>query len=240
MTDIRLALMTGIDIPIPDCGLSLHQPSIKEISLLGEDVFFLTSKLLCLTKEMIGEIAKDNVENFEFNIILEILKQDQSKKNDISNLFVLLFPEWKTTFSPRSFVLSKGTEIVVIDQKNFSSFQTVLKRVLCFDYGYNDGEFNTVGKKGKAIAEKLLRARQRVAAQKAKEGGKRTLDQYISNLVVGVSSMSLKDAIDLTLYQLYDLLERYQLWVSWDCDIKARLAGASIDTPVIDWMKQIH
>jgi hypothetical protein len=36
MNDIRAALMTGIDIPIPECKLIMHQPSIKEISYLGE------------------------------------------------------------------------------------------------------------------------------------------------------------------------------------------------------------
>ena len=32
--DIRLALMTGVDIPIQELQLILHQPTIKEISLM--------------------------------------------------------------------------------------------------------------------------------------------------------------------------------------------------------------
>jgi len=38
--DIRLALMTGIDIPIPECNIVIHQPTIKEISLIGEEEYF--------------------------------------------------------------------------------------------------------------------------------------------------------------------------------------------------------
>lgn len=240
--ELKLALMTGVDIPIPNCHLVLHQPTLKEISIIGEETFFVTSKILCLGKHLIEQLANTTIQtkNAEFNIVLEIIRQDKDKKNDINNLFVLLFPEWKISFTPRSFVLSKGEEIVTLDENNYTSFQTVLKRVLCFESGDKGNEFNTVGSKGKAIAEKLLKARQRVAAQKAREGGKKTLDQYISTIVIGVGSMSLQDTINLTLYQLYDLLERYQLWVSWDCDIRARLAGANIQTPVIDWMKQIH
>jgi hypothetical protein len=34
--DIRLSLMTGADIPIPSCQLIMHQPSIKEIGMIGE------------------------------------------------------------------------------------------------------------------------------------------------------------------------------------------------------------
>ena len=37
MKDFSLALMTGVDIPIPECQLTVHQPSIKEISMLGEN-----------------------------------------------------------------------------------------------------------------------------------------------------------------------------------------------------------
>ena len=31
--DIRLALMCGTDIPLPECQLVIHQPRIKEIAL---------------------------------------------------------------------------------------------------------------------------------------------------------------------------------------------------------------
>ena len=39
--DIRLALMTGVDIPIPELQATLHQPTIKEISYLGEKEFLI-------------------------------------------------------------------------------------------------------------------------------------------------------------------------------------------------------
>jgi hypothetical protein len=42
------------------------------------------------------------------------------------------------------------------------------------------------------------------------------------------------------MYQLYDLIERYGLYINWDLDIKSRLAGASGDKPVENWMKPIH
>ena len=35
--DIRLALITGVDIPIPECQITAHQPSIKEIAMIGEE-----------------------------------------------------------------------------------------------------------------------------------------------------------------------------------------------------------
>jgi hypothetical protein len=64
--------------------------------------------------------------------------------------------------------------------------------------------------------------------------------QYLSALTIGISSMSLSDAMNLTIYQLYDLLERYSLYINWDLDIRSRLAGAKVDKPVENWMKSIH
>jgi hypothetical protein len=59
-------------------------------------------------------------------------------------------------------------------------------------------------------------------------------------LTIGVGSMGLKDVMNLTLYQLYDLVERYMLFVNWDMDIKSRLAGGKPDSQPDNWMKNIH
>jgi hypothetical protein len=52
--------------------------------------------------------------------------------------------------------------------------------------------------------------------------------------------MSLEETLNLTLYQLYDLVERYTLYTNWDIDIRSRLAGAKPDSKPDDWMKNIH
>jgi hypothetical protein len=41
--------------------------------------------------------------------------------------------------------------------------------------------------------------------------------------------MSLSEAMKLTMYQMYDLMERYSLYMNWDIDIRSRLAGAKPD-----------
>jgi hypothetical protein len=52
--------------------------------------------------------------------------------------------------------------------------------------------------------------------------------------------MSLKDCLNLTMYQLYDLVERYMLYVNWDIDLRSRLAGGKPDSKPDNWMKIIH
>ena len=70
-----------------------------------------------------------------------------------------------------------------------------------------------------------MRARQRVAEQKmqGEGGGGSMFSQYLSILTVAIGSMSLKDLCELTMYQMYDLVERYTLYLNWDLDVKSRL-----------------
>ena len=116
----------------------------------------------------------------------------------------------------------------------------LISSVFCINSGPMETQsFNPQGQKAKEIAEKLMRARQRVAAQK-QDGGGSIFAQYISVLTVGLNSMSLKECQELTMYQLFDLVERYMLYVNWDLDIRSRLAGAKGDKQPDNWMKNIH
>jgi hypothetical protein len=87
-----------------------------------------------------------------------------------------------------------------------------------------------------------MKGRQRIAEEKARNGENAgsVMAQYISTLTVGLSSMSLQDIMNLTLYQLYDLVERYMLFVNWDMDIKSRLAGGKPENQPDNWMKNLH
>jgi hypothetical protein len=46
--------------------------------------------------------------------------------------------------------------------------------------------------------------------------------------------------MDLTMFQLYDLVERYMLYINWDMDIRSGLAGGKPDSKPDNWMKNIH
>jgi len=82
--------------------------------------------------------------------------------------------------------------------------------------------------------------RVKTAESKGEKSDSGILSRYVSILTIGLESMSLKDCLNLTLYQIYDLIERYGLYTSWDLDIKSRLAGGKPDSKPDDWMKNIH
>lgn len=235
--------MTGADIPIQELQIVLHQPTIKEISLMGESMFFSAIQYLCLNKEFLIEDKRvlSNLNNFQ--VLMEVLEHSKNpdKKIAISTLLSLLFPNYKVIITPRSIILN-GESNILIDENNFSSFQEILQQVLCASNILQGDNvvYNPGNDKAKAIMEKIMRGRKKAAELKAKEGQDSILGRYLSILTIGVNGMSLQNCIDLTLYQLFDLVDRFNLYIAWDTDMRVRLAGGDPKQEVENWMKEIH
>lgn len=241
MDDIRLALICGTDIPIPAIQGVIHQPKIKEIALLGESDFFIAVQCLNVNKDFLSQdkTLLQNTSNFQIFMTIMSEKETKDKRHATQQLLSLLFPKHNVMLTPRS-ILMQGEQSFMIDESNFDAVQEVLKQIFCISNKNNQqAGFNPANDKAREIAEKLMRGRQRVAELNGTANAS-IFSQYLSILTVGLSSMSLQELMDLTMYQLYDLVERYQLYISWDIDIRSRLAGAKPDDKPDNWMKNIH
>ena len=242
MVDVRLALMAGSDIPLPECQITLHQPSIKEISFLGETDFFIGVQCLCLHKSMFVEdkAALSDINNFQIFMTMMMDASTADKKVCVQQLLNLLFPKYKVLMTPRSILFQGDGDSQVVDESNFETLQDVVRQVFCANTGPMDQQaFNPANDAAREIAQKLMRGRQRVAAQR--DGGSQSsFSRYLSILTIGLDSMSLHDLVNCTMYQMYDLLERYMLYINWDLNIRTRLAGGKPDSQPEDWMKNIH
>ena len=240
--DIRLALITGVDIPIPELQATLHQPTIKEISYIGEKDFLVGIQCLSIQKTMVvqDESLLSTTSNFQIFMTIMNDKNTQDKKQCVLSAMNLLFPGYMIFITPRAISMNCDKGNVIIDEGNFEKFQQIISQVFCLSKS-DASSFNPGDAKAKAIADKLMKGRQKIAAEKAAGNGDGSVfAQYVSTLTVGLGSMSLQDCINLTMYQMYDLVERYSLYINWDIDLKSRLAGAKPDKPVDNWMKQIH
>ena len=240
--DTRLSLMCGTDYPVPECQLIIHQPRIKEIALIGESDFFSGIQCLCLNKTMFvkDESLLANTNNFQIFMTIMQEKEAADKKFAVQQVCPLLFPKYKVMFTPRSVLLSGDNGSIMIDESNFEFLQKALTDICCLKTGPMDQQsFNPANSKAREIAEKLMRGRQRVAAQKG-ENNISIFSQYLSILTVGLNSMSLQEVMNLTMFQLYDLVERYMLYINWDMDVRCRLAGGKPENQPDNWMKNIH
>ena len=228
MESINLALITGVDIPIPECRLTVHQPSIKEISVMGEREFFRGVQTICISKPMDrNDLA--NISNFQIFMKIVMDKAEKDRKQNVLDTLFILFPKYKVTILPRSLLFNINNENIIIDENNFSSLQEVLRQISCLN-GSKGDQFNPGNAAAAEIARKLERGRQRVAAQKQGAGNNASVfSQYLSILSVGLH-MSLQDLSNLTVYQFYDLIDRYTLYINWDLDLRQRLAGGTPDS----------
>ena len=234
--------MCGIDIPIPECQLVIHQPRIREIAYLGEQDFFTGVQTLCIDKKMMiqDKALLDTTNNFQIFMTIMSEKETADKKEAVQQVCTLLFPDCKTIFTPRSMILQGKDGMITIDENNFEPMQQMVTQICCLRSGPGDQQsFNPANEKAAEIARKLMRGRQIVAEQKG-ETNTSIFSQYLSTLTVGLHSMSLQDLMDLTMFQLYDLIERYMLYINWDMDIRSRLAGGKPDSKPDNWMKNIH
>lgn len=241
MINLNLALNTGVDIPVPEQQLTIHQPSISEISRIGEQAYFVGAQCLCVNKTMYikDESLLNTTNNFQIFMTIMADKQSASKKKDTLSTLTLLFPSYNIMFTPRALVLSQGQENIMVDENNFEFLQSIFQQIFCLD-GSGQESFNPGNEAARRIAEKLMRARQRVAAQQESESkNDSTFGRLISILSVGLN-MSKRDLAEHTPFQIYDLIERYTLFVNWDLDIRSRLAGGKPDSQVDNWMKPIH
>ena len=242
--DIRLGLMTGIDLPIPELKLILHQPTIQEIAYMGEQDFFTAIHYLCLDKEALVEDESHLQGLTNFQVLMKVIQQFQTseKKVAIITLFSLLFPSYKATITPQSIILTniETKEMVLIDNNNFLALQDMLKQVLCVNNIFQGDNivYNPGNEEAKRIADKLMRGRRKAAELKGKDNNS-AIVRYLSILTIGIP-MSMNNLLSLTLYQLFDLIERYTLFIDWDIDLRVRLAGGTPKSEAENWMKNIH
>ena len=105
----RLMLDTKANIPFPAAQLTIVQPSVKDISLLGEESNFLVS-VNALTKNY--RAIKDNFDlsqlsNFEIFMTMMMEKDAnvQKIKQDVEQMLSLLFPNHQIMMTPQSIIL---------------------------------------------------------------------------------------------------------------------------------------
>lgn len=239
--DIRLALMAGTDIPVPECQLVIHQPTISEISFIGEEDFFVGVQTLCLNKTMFiqDESVLDKVNNFQIFMTVINDKSTADKKEAVKQVLKLILPKYQVMMTPKSIVVNEEGASHMIDEDNFEAFQEALKLIFCAKTGpMNQQAFNPANAKAKEIADKLMKGRQRVAQQKG-ELNVSVFSQYLSILTIGLH-IPITELLKTTMFQLYDLMERYTLYINWDIDIRSRLAGGKPENQPENWMKNIH
>ena len=237
-----LLFLSGGDIPFEDAQLIIHQPTIKEISFIGEESFFIGCDLINFSKNSLNEQDKMNLEQqTNFDILLAILREHNAEmlKNQdcVLLVFALLFPEYQIDIQQNEIILIKEEERHSINNENFESFKLIFNKMLAFKKNESQ-EYNPAGELAKKIADKFRQRHKKLTENKpAKKID--IFSRYVSILAVG-EQKNMQELLNYTVYQLFDEFERYELKLHYDIYLQAKMAGAKDLKEVDDWMKDIH
>ena len=237
-----LQLLSGNDIPFPAAQITIHQPTIKEIGLIGEEEFFTGQQILTFSKDILAEEDKVILEGkSNFDILIAILREQnavmQYNRNCAKQVLALIFPEYEVFLEQDKIKLVKESQEYKIDNSNYEEFKSIINSIFEMNSG-EQSSFNPSGALAQKIADKLKKRHQKLQEKQPKQKID-ILSRYVSILTVG-ESKDMNDLLKYTVYQLFDEFKRYELKMGYDIYVQAKMAGAKDLKEVEDWMKDIH
>ena len=239
-----LILQTKQDIPFVEAQVNIHQPTIKEISFIGEDNFRLGVALLDFNRFTVINSQEDEtvLEAYsDFEILMMVLKEQNEVRQPVEFVLNLLFPGYKIKIEDAEIVLFGQQGISRINNFNYENFREIIVEMFCLKTKQAEGVYNPSDGLAGKIAKKLQERQKKLAAQKNKEAGKSTslFAQYLSILAVG-EQKDINQLAEYSVYQIYDEFDRYQLKLANDMYFHAKIAGATGMDEVDNWMKDLH
>ena len=244
----ELLLLSGADIPFVEGTVTIHQPTIYEISLIGEETLFTGCELLRFSKDMLNSEDKIKLSNYtDFNILMSIMNDKSGSMifniSCAKQVLDLIFPFYTVELAPNAILLvdanDKFTQCGEINDTNFLVFKDVLTQMFCLKRASSTQDYNVQGELAKKIADKFKRRQKQLAELSAKPNKIAIFSRYISILTVG-EHKDMNSFMKYTVYQLFDEFQRYELKTGYDIYFKARTAGAKDIKEPEDWMKDLH
>lgn len=241
----QLLLLSGQDIPFPEARVTIHQPRLREIALIGENAFYSGAGFLDFSKDLLDAQDKIRLENLnDFDIFMSIiLSPEKVTRKSIENAFLvlsLLFPLYTLEVRNQGIILKKDNQEYSINKATFHTFKEILSQMFCLRTGSaasDAQQYRPAGDMAQRIADKLKKRHQtlnKLAAEKDGDKELTILSKYLSILAIG-QQKDLNSLMNYTVYQLLEEFQRFQLKMQWDAYVQAKLAGASDLDEVDHW-----
>lgn len=238
----ELLLLSKADIPFIEAQISVHQPTLKEISMIGEEAFFSATQLFSVTKENLENAGNIDLEGLsDFDIIMSIVQsvEGAEHKKYLMMLFALLFPEYNMKFTENEIILYNDKTITRINNSNYDSFKDIISSMFNLNSSGENQGYNPIDERARRIAEKLKKGKEKVAQNTGENSKVAVFSRYASILSVGLGK-DLNDIMEYSVFQLMDEFERFQKKQSFEMYVQAKMAGAKDLSEVENWMGDIH
>lgn len=244
--DVSLYL-SGNQVLVKKCNVVITQPSIKQVCMIGETTFLTAVELISKSQELFKEV-REKSENLrylgDFAIMMTMLDEQESMKNDFMDFLSLICPNYKIEISKTSIKFYIDDEVVVgmVNESNFNDFKEITKDLFSLPVS-GEQEFNPANDAAKKIADKILEARKRIKKDSPqKQSNVSLFSVYISILSIGLA-MDMNIFFSYTPFQLYDAFSRYKLKLGYDFYQKASMVPFA-DTSKLEkpeeWTKSLY
>lgn len=243
--DNILLLLSNNDIPFPQARVNIHQPTLREISFIGEESFHIGCQFLNFSIDKLSHEDKSNLVNkTDFEVFMSVMNSKEKAKYKVDALLVLtlLFPDFHIKFDIDKIILEReGVLTSSINQLNFDAFKDILASMFCLnDAEQKEGSYNPADQYAAKIAEKLKKRQAKLAKEKGIDTQKIAIfSRYVSILAVG-EHKDINELMNYNIYQLKTEFKRFQKKQEFDFYIQAKMAGAKDLEDVDNWMDEIH
>ena len=209
--------LSGQDVPIQECNIIVHQPTIKQIVLFKESSFISAVQLFGNIDENIQKIRDNNPligEYSDFQLLMAMLNQSVDVKNNVNSFFELIFPRYTIEIRDTDISFYDGENRVgMINPFNYLAFCETINNLFGLS---SEKKYNPANKKAKELADKFKKRAEILAKKKGKgEDSPSLFASYISILAVGMN-ISIDILFNYTPFQLQDTFTRYWKKVSSD------------------------
>lgn len=237
-----LLLRTGQDIYFPDGKFYLHQPTISEIALFGQNRYHLILKILVTPLDQLLPKDKIDLSGIDrFDVIMSMIKDQQSFELSFKTFLVLMIPNinYIDFTGDRILLLSKDAEgkiiSYVIDREILDKMIPYIADILNAEETVAHQEFNPVNKRAAEIAEKIMRGRERAHGRPQASMNFSLLDYYCD--IISTLGYTQQEINNMTIVQATRLFNRYKQKVVYDEYFQLGLvAGHKDDEPMNHWL----
>ena len=222
---------------IPEVGIFITQPTIKQICQFGEMNFLQGLQLLTKMDDLIKDVQAGNSELAKldsFQVLMIVLKNQEDLREIIESFFALICPNYILKFADKTidFLIDGDPNVKGrLHSYNVKDFSEAINEIFM---PYTDDEnsgFNPANEAAERIAQKLLEARNRNKRKSSGSGESVSIfGMYASILSIG-TGIDLNTVFGYTPFQIYDSINRY--WLKVQYDLYQKIAT----TPMMDVSK---
>lgn len=245
MKNNPLLFFTNNDIPFPSAKMIIHNPTINELSLIGEESFRIALQMILhMPQELKSQDNFDSTNKEDFDIFIEMINRKDEKsleyKNHFTDLLSLIFPTYAFRIRQKDIqFLSHAKEDKdnhFIDSANFKDFCEIISKIFPSDDAEN-ASYNPADRRAEKIAEKLKK-RKKNNGQNIDTNSISVYRRYASIMSIGMK-MDLNVFLNYTVNQLETQFKRYILYLKHKNTFDIRLAGGTVEEEVEDWMQEV-